>query len=111
MIHLLSEVPVVTIGGAPGAVHIVTLVFHLPTKGCSTLCASPGVIAFCIASIAAFSSGDIDCLEASCAIARPEQRTSRAAASHVVNFIGIFSFARSVAPPPPIGHRSERSNP
>src|SRR6266508_4980893 len=52
-----SEVPVDSSGGLEGSIHIVTLVSQVPIMDSSFLCGSPGVAAFVIASIIAFSSG------------------------------------------------------
>ena len=51
---LLTAVPVLFIGGAPGIIQAVTFASNVPTMLLSSLCASPGIIAFIIASICAF---------------------------------------------------------
>ncbi len=83
---MFREVPFATVGGAAGFDHIETVASKSPTNGSSALCCWPGVIAFIIASIAAFCSGDmfsILCSWARAAVNTP--RTRRA----VVNKIFI----------------------
>src|ERR1051325_9819326 len=90
MIHLLTDVPVLVIGGAPGAMYEVTLVSHVPAIMSSALCCGPGVMAFRHASIAAFSSGDISFLEGSCADATAAQTRSRATGIRALIFMPGF---------------------
>src|SRR5262249_37843019 len=52
--HFFPAVPADSSGGLDGSIHIFTFASNLPTNGSSFLCASPGVAAFCMASIMAF---------------------------------------------------------
>src|SRR5262249_54394800 len=57
IIHLVSHVPLISLGGLDGSVHILRAQSHLPASASSFLCISPGAAAFIMASMAAFSSG------------------------------------------------------
>ena len=76
---MLIEVPTVSSGGREGSIHVRTLTSNVPTSGSSFFWPSPGVIAFCQASIAAFSSAP-DFFDLSCAAAGEAAAATSAAA-------------------------------
>src|SRR5687768_15991810 len=85
--------------GAPGAIQVFTVVFHVPTMPSSCLCCGPGVMAFCHASIMAFSSADICGGWPSCAKAVNDMKRHRAPVMNQVldrmRFLLIVVLARA----------------
>src|SRR5438067_679557 len=76
-IHFRSVVPVNSVGGADGSIHILPVKVHEPTSGSSLLCSGPGVPCRIIASIITFGSGFAGGSAASRAVAvRPSATTS-----------------------------------
>src|SRR5689334_2803610 len=75
--HLFSDVPVDTCGGWVGSIHIETFASQVPTIASSFWWASPGVAAFCIASMAALASGGAGAAFLSCAAAEEAAATTR----------------------------------
>src|ERR1051326_717272 len=87
MIHVVSETPVLVIGGCPGIIHAVTFVSQVPTMPSSILCPSLGVMYFIQASIMACIWGSIfGCGFASWATTLVHT-TSRARANQTLIFI------------------------
>src|ERR1041384_3147134 len=91
--QVFSDVPADSSGGFDGSIHTFTFESKLPIIASSFLCASPGVAAFCIASIAAFwsigaaaafFSGAFFSIALSCADPAPAASTATAnpAAAH-----------------------------
>src|SRR5688572_25597709 len=97
MIMLRSAEPLDSLGGAAGSCQKRAVKSHLPASEDSHWCCLPGVAAFIIASIIAFSSADIGFSWGSAARAGSASRASAArSAIHLQILLVIFTIAVSL---------------